>query len=200
MIYFKDFIYYEGTNDPVVNAEITVYDANTTNLSTLYADAAGTVSLSNPIQSDVDGGFLFYAAAGEYDIYYLGEWKYRINLSGGTIAYETGSWTPVDESGAGLSITGANCTYTKIGDMIFLRGTLTFPATADASSCTVGGLPENPAFSDQPGVTTTPSLNYGGVRASSGSVVRFYNVPGNVPRTNASLSGATIGINICYKV
>ena len=46
---------------------ITVYDAGTVNLSTIYSDPAGTAK-SNPFSTDANGRFNFYADEGEYDI------------------------------------------------------------------------------------------------------------------------------------
>lgn len=48
-------------------ATITVYDAGTLNLSTIYSDTAGTAE-SNPFTTDANGRFSFYADPGEYDI------------------------------------------------------------------------------------------------------------------------------------
>jgi len=48
-------------------ATITVYDAGTVNLSTIYSDTAGTAE-SNPFTTDANGRFSFYADPSEYDI------------------------------------------------------------------------------------------------------------------------------------
>ena len=49
------------------SATITVYDAGTTDLATIYSDADGT-SESNPLSTDAYGRFVFYVDPGEYDI------------------------------------------------------------------------------------------------------------------------------------
>jgi hypothetical protein len=64
--------------------------------------------------------------------------------------YEEGTWTPIDSSGAGLTLTVANATYTKVGRLVTANFSITYPATASASTCRVGGLPftsRNGAFS-----------------------------------------------------
>ena len=48
-------------------ATITVYDAGTLNISTIYSDSTGT-PLANPFSTDANGRFNFYADPGEYDI------------------------------------------------------------------------------------------------------------------------------------
>ena len=48
-------------------ATITVYDAGTVNLSTIYSDPAGT-PMANPFTTDASGRFFFFADPDEYDI------------------------------------------------------------------------------------------------------------------------------------
>jgi len=55
--------------------------------------------------------------------------------------YEQGTWTPSDGSGAGLSLTVANATYTRIGRLVTANFAITYPATANATNARIGGLP-----------------------------------------------------------
>jgi len=55
--------------------------------------------------------------------------------------YEEGTWTPVDASGVGLSITVNNATYTKIGNTVHLRCYVTYPSTGNTSAASLSGLP-----------------------------------------------------------
>lgn len=48
---------------------VAVYDAGTTNLSTIYADNNGTVK-GNPFTSDANGYWFFYANNGRYDVHF----------------------------------------------------------------------------------------------------------------------------------
>lgn len=114
--------------------------------------------------------------------------------------YEQSTWTPSDVSGAALTFTGvANCYYTRIGFLVFLHGTLTYPTTADTSTAAIGGLPFNPAF-ESPGDILAASATYGVIAAVPGSKLQFYNAPGTAARTNAVLTGATVKFSICYRV
>lgn len=54
------------------SVSVTVYNYGTTNLATLYSDSAGTVPLANPVVTDVNGYYEFYAADGRYSLAYSG--------------------------------------------------------------------------------------------------------------------------------
>jgi hypothetical protein len=53
---------------------------------------------------------------------------------------EEGVFTPVDGSGAGLSLTGGG-RYTKIGRMVFWQAFVAYPVTANGVDAEFGGLP-----------------------------------------------------------
>lgn len=55
--------------------------------------------------------------------------------------YEEGTWTPIDASGASLTFTDVEGSYTKVGRLVTCFFSLTFPATASGSSARIGGLP-----------------------------------------------------------
>jgi hypothetical protein len=55
--------------------------------------------------------------------------------------YEEGTWTPTDASGAGLSFTTSDAFYTKIGNVVYVSCSVTFPSTANGSPIRFGGLP-----------------------------------------------------------
>lgn len=65
-----------------------------------------------------------------------------INFGGNALnAYQEGSWTPVDASGAALTFATATGMYTKIGRMVFIEMNVLYPSTANASGSKIGGLP-----------------------------------------------------------
>lgn len=113
--------------------------------------------------------------------------------------YEAGDWTPADASTAGLTITFADAKYTKIGRMVFLSASVTYPTTADATTAAIGGLPFNPA-APTPGSVNCAAGTAANVQAVPGSKVYFYNAP-NAPaaRLNSAVSGLTIRFNIAYQ-
>ena len=55
--------------------------------------------------------------------------------------YEEGTWTPTDASGASLTFTSVNATYTKIGNQVIARFVLVYPSTASGATSLIGGLP-----------------------------------------------------------
>jgi hypothetical protein len=56
--------------------------------------------------------------------------------------YEEGTWTPTDQSGAGLSLTvTGTSTYIKVGRTCTVTTYVTWPATASVLDAVIGGLP-----------------------------------------------------------
>jgi len=55
--------------------------------------------------------------------------------------YEEGTWTPTDNSGAGLSFTNGDGYYTKVGRQVFAAFRLTYPSTSDTNMASIAGLP-----------------------------------------------------------
>jgi hypothetical protein len=55
--------------------------------------------------------------------------------------YEEGTWTPSDQSGAGLTLANAQGKYTKIGRQVTAWGWVEYPSTADGTNNQIGGLP-----------------------------------------------------------
>jgi hypothetical protein len=51
--------------------------------------------------------------------------------------YEEGTWTPTDNSGAGLTFTSVYASYIKIGRAVTINVELTFPSTANASAVAI---------------------------------------------------------------
>jgi hypothetical protein len=55
--------------------------------------------------------------------------------------YEEGTWTPIDQSGASLTLTVATGKYVKIGRQVTVWGHVEYPSTADGTNNQLGGLP-----------------------------------------------------------
>ncbi len=88
----------------------------------------------------------------------------------------SGAWTPVDASGAALTLTGAAGTWRRWGDLIWASGLCTYPVTADASNAAIGGLPFTCANNNQ---SRTGTLSY-----TTGATARGIIITANT--TNAS--------------
>ena len=59
--------------------------------------------------------------------------------------YEEGTFTITDDSGASLALIGGAGIYTKVGRIVSFAVNVTFPATADASSVKLTGIPFAPS-------------------------------------------------------
>jgi hypothetical protein len=61
------------------------------------------------------------------------------NLQGSSVT--SGTWTPVDGSGASLTFSNVSAAYTKIGNIVFAYGTVTYPNTSSSAVSVISGLP-----------------------------------------------------------
>jgi hypothetical protein len=113
--------------------------------------------------------------------------------------YEEGTWTPTDDSGAGLTFTLGACTYTKVGRMVTCYAVVTYPATASAASAKIAGFPFTPSdrVFGQIAYTSvsTALVNY--VQGAGAFV--FLWTPGALT-TNASMSGGLIIFSTSFNV
>ena len=81
---YSDYLYYDGTNTPLANTNVSVYVTDTTTLATLFT--SDDVPTTNPVQTDLDGFFEFYALQGVYDIWVAGTKYAVVSVNEPTIA------------------------------------------------------------------------------------------------------------------
>ena len=117
--------------------------------------------------------------------------------------YETGTWTPTDASGAGLTISQNVSTYTKIGRMVYLTLYIGFPVTANGNTVQIGGLPFNIANISgsivyAPGTLSTSAAVTGYARINGTNTIYLYSSSTSNGYNNASFSNSYIITNICY--
>ena len=56
--------------------------------------------------------------------------------------YTTGTWTPTDQSGAGLTLSSVSARYITIGNLVICWVNLFYPSTSDSvNNAVIGGLP-----------------------------------------------------------
>ena len=55
--------------------------------------------------------------------------------------YEEGTWTALDNSGAGMTLNDNTPSYTKIGRLVYIFAYITFPSTSSNSAVSISGLP-----------------------------------------------------------
>lgn len=107
-------------------------------------------------------------------------------------------YTPTDQSGAALSFSAADGRYVKIGKMVWFWATVTYPVTSDVSNAAIS-LPSTTGASINAGITIAQSS----VTAAKGGVAlagqaKFF-IYGELVRTNADLSGATLFVTGFYE-
>ena len=118
--------------------------------------------------------------------------------------YEEGTWTPVDSSGAGLTLTISAARYTKIGRTVFVQARITYPSTASTATVLIGGLP----FTSSADSRTGLSLGYNNfvanylpfISASSGLVELFTVAGSGAQPTNVNLSTRAFAFSGFYTV
>jgi hypothetical protein len=115
--------------------------------------------------------------------------------------YEVGTYTPTDQSGAGLTFTFARASvYTKIGNLVNVQIDLTFPSTVSAAGVSISLPFTNTNFYS--GTVLTENGGYGSVLISevgNGSTFGINNAATNAGLTNANLSGKRLIFNIFYR-
>ena len=118
--------------------------------------------------------------------------------------YEEGTWTPTDGSGAGLVLTVANASYTRIGRLVTASFAITFPVTASAAAIRFGGLPfTSKAFGTSMNTVSFSVVQYatpitGVVDANATTFLPLTFGASTIP--NASMSGLILRGTAIYEV
>jgi len=116
--------------------------------------------------------------------------------------YEEGTWTPIDASGAGLSLTTEG-RYVKVGQFVMASCHVTYPTTANGSGAAIGGLPfeslstSNNMFGGMVSYSTYATPFTCLILTGTTSMQLFAFGGGAV--TNANLTGATLRITATYR-
>jgi hypothetical protein len=130
-----------------------------------------------------------------------------INFGGSALGnYVLGTWTPTDASATGnLVFTNVDAEYTRIGNMVFASGHLTYPSTADGSNALIGGLPvtvanRNAALGPSGLYITGIVIGAGGAVVPQANTTRLSLISETIqgPYKNSDLSTATISFLAIY--
>lgn len=111
--------------------------------------------------------------------------------------YGQGSWTPIDSSGAALSLAVASGTYTRVGNKVTTTFRVVYPATGSGATMTIGGLPFTSNADANPGGGV---LNYNsagglavlGLYVNTSATTWAIRLTTNATPTNATLSSDDI--------
>lgn len=116
-------------------------------------------------------------------------------------SYSTGSWTPIDSSGAGLGLTTAVGKYTQIGNTVIAQCVVAYPVTASGLAAVIGGLPftigTSPSAS---GTYTTSAAAITAIGANATTLIALSAAAGGAAVTNAAMSGKSIVFTLTYSV
>lgn len=120
-----------------------------------------------------------------------------LTLAGG-IAETSGTWTPADASGAGLSLTVSYAKWRRHGNLMHIEAAVTYPATASGAAASWSGLPVASLN------TTAGQIISNGAGAPHAAQVASTSVSflaaGGTAITNANLTGAVVYLNATYSV
>lgn len=115
--------------------------------------------------------------------------------------YTTGTWTPIDSSGAGLTFTSVSGTYVKIGTLVHIQMFLIYPATASGAGALIGGLPFTAIGTN--GAGGSPSLSSASITYQmfvvASTTTLFPTLNTSVQVTNAQLSGSIVSFGCTYQ-
>ena len=108
--------------------------------------------------------------------------------------YEEGTWTPTDGSGAGLSFTNVEATYTKIGRFAFFEFQVTYPSTVSGADTRINGFPFNNIdnYEGKPGVCLVAGQGSGFFTQKQGANYGYIVNASNSNITNNQASTRTV--------
>jgi hypothetical protein len=121
--------------------------------------------------------------------------------------YEEGTWTPSDQSGAGLTFTVIRGRYVRIGRQVTCFGLVQYPSTANGNTALWGGLPftsSNPYGGGYTGAggyftyQTNTAITRIIINPGATTIVVGTDTAGNV--ANSALSGSTFSFVLTYDV
>ena len=117
--------------------------------------------------------------------------------------YESGSWTPIDSSGASLTFSTAIGTYVKVGKLVTLSYSVTYPSTADTTDMKIGGLPFTPDASFKYAGSqsyTTSSAAAASTVTNVGAYIIYRTEGGSDTINNDQLSSDPLRGSLTYEV
>ena len=114
--------------------------------------------------------------------------------------YEEGTWTPIDSSGASLSLSSASGFYTKVGRLVTVSGQWNYPSTASTSNTVIGGLPFT-AGANSTGPLLSSSATVGDMTlVVNGTTTIYFYGGSSVRRTNVNYSTIAFYFSASYIV
>jgi hypothetical protein len=127
------------------------------------------------------------------------------SVASGFASYSTGTAVPQDASGASLVLTAQQCWWTQIGNMCFVRGSVTYPSNASGAVTYIAPVSPFPVLNASSPNTCVvqagnpPVICFAAVGTTVGTLA-FMQTGGTQTRaTNANLSGLIVQFNNMYQ-
>jgi hypothetical protein len=160
-----------------------------------------TIKFDNSQNSTFTGGNLVQGTAGK-GVNFTANTPATGNTSQLLNDYQEGTWTPTDQSGAGLTLTVNSATYVKVGKMVCVSMDVTFPVTANTSNFLVSLPFTTQAASWANGVVgfsdiTAYTVNY--AAGPSSSSFNAYVLATSQVLQNAQFSGKRFVVSFTYR-
>lgn len=178
---------------------LTVYNADTVAQTVIVRMFDGTNRRRHIVMILGIGELLLYTPEGGWRAMdTLGNLKQSLSGTTANITdIVTGTFTPTDVSGAGLSLLGAAATYIKIGKRLFVDLALQYPSTANGTANRIGGFPFTVGSVSGAGFRIG-NATYNIMRADSGnSYIQVADGTGT-PLLNSALSGTFVVGPVSY--
>lgn len=189
-------------------AAYNAHDAATTNVHGCTGTATGTGALVRATSPTLVTPILGAATAttvNKITITQPASGSTLTIVDGKTLHYEDGTWTPVLKFGTTVQNNSNSCTYTKIGNKVFISGSITWTAAGGTGAVSIEGLPFSNGDSSTAvlmagcaagKITATDSLFYNIDPGST--ILHLANQAGDI--TDASMVAGTITVMGHYKV
>ena len=185
------------------NKSANIFMTNNSSNNTGFKINPNAITPSTSTGTDRDNAIDLGASGAAYKDLYLGGGL----LVGGTGTanklddYEEGSWTPANPN---ISLTEAYGRYTKIGNLVTIRGSVVIPTTSDSNQFTLSGLPFTVSNTDANvqgniSLTTIGTDNAYLVVVKNNTTMRLVNNI-NQAIANSACSGDFINFSVAYTV
>jgi hypothetical protein len=216
-LYIDDIYSYYGLNSPTENDNFGLYvkgGANNYiqgNVSIGDTTATSMFNVGTANQFQVTSTGVSSAGAGSTDLNGSGVPEAHC-LADGTacpayaLASGPTSWTPTDASGAELTFTGVNVSSSRVGNMVFVYGSLSYPVTANTNTAQIGGLPiavSSGSYAYTPNGaanSTSPAVAYRCLPQGGTLSFTLTATSSSLSPTNANLSGSPLFFSFSYPI
>jgi hypothetical protein len=114
--------------------------------------------------------------------------------------YEEGTWTPTDASGASLSFSGNTGYYTKIGNLVYARLSVTYPSTGNGSQAVIS-MPFTAASGNNGGAFvsySTATINPLWAYVNNATAGAYLNTSAGAAIINSTMSAKRIDLSVVY--